>query len=212
MLFTFFLARLCYEICPVRWSGNHLIKQGKYSASPNSLVAMVPFCKYLPTSVSLLDFAKHCRHLHTDTSRGGGGGGTQQMFIRWPVSHDRTVGSVVDPSRSSIFWSYPLTNYRCVKWSQAQVYFFPMIHIKYVVFLSLWPRTIRILISNWPRTRNFSQSFLKYRQRKTFSYHGHALRPVFMLWLVKIYFIYFLFYFIILPHKMNYKQNKNDNK
>ena len=71
MLFTFFLARLCYEICPVRWSGNHLIKQGKYSASPNSLVAMVPFCKYLPTSVSLLDFAKHCRPLHTDTSREG---------------------------------------------------------------------------------------------------------------------------------------------
>ena len=159
MLFTFFLARLCYEICPVRWSGNHLIKQGKYSASPNSLVAMVPFCKYLPTSVSLLDFAKHCHPLHTDTSRGGGGVGRGSQFIRWPVSPDRTAGSVVDPSRSSIFWSYPLTNYRCVKWSQAQVYFFPMIHIKYVVFLSLWPRTIRILISNWPRTRNFSQFF-----------------------------------------------------
>ena len=25
-------------------------------------------------------------------------------------------------------------------------------------------------------------------------------------------FILFLFYFIILPHTMNYKQNKNDNK
>ena len=32
--------------------------------------------------------------------------------IRWPVSHDRTAGSRVDPSRSSIFWSYPLTNYQ----------------------------------------------------------------------------------------------------
>ena len=38
--------------------------------------------------------------------------------------------------------------------------FFPMIHIKYVGFMSLWPRTIKILISNWSRTRKFSQ-FLK---------------------------------------------------
>ena len=31
--------------------------------------------------------------------------------IRWPVSPDRIAGSGVDPSRSSIFWSYPLTRY-----------------------------------------------------------------------------------------------------
>ena len=159
MLFTFFLARLCYEICPVRWSGNHLIKQGKYSASPNSLVAMVPFCKYLPTSVSLLDFAKHCRPLHTDTSRGGGGGGgTQQMFIRWPVSPDRTAGSVVDPSRSSIFWSYPLTNYRCVKWSQAQVYFFQWFISNMLCFCHYGPA----LLGFWFQTdlgREISASF-----------------------------------------------------
>ena len=31
--------------------------------------------------------------------------------IRWPVSPDRIAGSGVDPSRSSIFWSYPLTIY-----------------------------------------------------------------------------------------------------
>ena len=49
--------------------------------------------------------------------------------------------------------------------------FFPMIHIKYVVFMSLWPRTIKILISNWPRTRDF----LKIQAGKAFSYHGHAL-------------------------------------
>ena len=29
--------------------------------------------------------------------------------IRWPLSPDRIAGSGVDPSRSSIFWSYPLT-------------------------------------------------------------------------------------------------------
>ena len=29
--------------------------------------------------------------------------------------------------------------------------------MKYVVFTSLWPSTIKILISNWPRTRKFTQ-------------------------------------------------------
>ena len=52
--------------------------------------------------------------------------------------------------------------------------FFPMIHMKCVVFLSLWPRTVKILISNSPRTRKFSQLF-KNTGGKTFSYHGHAL-------------------------------------
>ena len=31
--------------------------------------------------------------------------------IRWPVSPNRIASSGVDPSRSSIFWSYPLTIY-----------------------------------------------------------------------------------------------------
>ena len=52
--------------------------------------------------------------------------------------------------------------------------FFPMIHMKYVVFMSLWLLTVKILISNWPRTRN-SASFLKIQAVKTFSYHSHAL-------------------------------------
>ena len=52
--------------------------------------------------------------------------------------------------------------------------FFPMIHMKCVVLLSLWPRTVKILISNSPRTRKFSQLF-KNTGGKTFSYHGHAL-------------------------------------
>ena len=53
--------------------------------------------------------------------------------------------------------------------------FFPRIHIKYVVFMSLWPRTIRILISSWLRKWKFSQFFLKVQAGKTLSYHGHAL-------------------------------------
>ena len=60
------------------------------------------------------------------------------------------------------------------KWSQAHF----LIHMKYVVFMSLWPSTINILISNWPRTRKFSQVF-KDASRKTdafhFSHHSHAL-------------------------------------
>ena len=69
------------------------------------------------------------------------------------------------------------------------ILFFPMIHMKYLVFMSLWPRTIKILISNWPRTRKFSQFFKNTGGEDLFlpwSRVGHALRPIFMLWLVKI--------------------------
>ena len=62
--------------------------------------------------------------------------------------------------------------------------FFKKIHVKYVVFLC---RTIKILISNWPRTRKFSQLLQAGRTAAfDFAHHGHALRPTFMLWLVKI--------------------------
>ena len=50
---------------------------------------------------------------------------------------------------------------------------FLKIHMKYVVFMC---RTIKILISNWPRTRKFSQLL---QAGKTvafdFAHHGHAL-------------------------------------
>ena len=87
-----------------------------------------------------------------------------------------------------LFWSYPLTNYQFQMIAGSSL-FFPRIHIKYVVFMSLWPRTIRILISNWPRTRKFSQFFKNTGGEDLFlpwSRVGHALRPIFMLWLVKI--------------------------
>ena len=61
--------------------------------------------------------------------------------------------------------------------------------MKYVVFMSLWPRTIKILISNLPRTRKFSRLFKNTGGEDLFlpwSRVGHALRPIFMLWLVKI--------------------------
>ena len=51
--------------------------------------------------------------------------------------------------------------------------FFFLIHMKYVVFMC---RTIKILISNWPRARKFSQLL---QAGKTvafdFAHHGHAL-------------------------------------
>ena len=57
------------------------------------------------------------------------------------------------------------------KWSQAQVYF--SIHMKYVVFMC---RTIKILISNWPRTRKLSH-LLQAGKTVAFdlAHHGHAL-------------------------------------
>ena len=86
-----------------------------------------------------------------------------------------------------LFSSYPLTNYQFQMIAGASP-FFPMIHMKYVVFMSLWPRTVKILISNWPRTRKFSH-FLKIKAGRLFlpwSRVGQALRPIFLLWLVKI--------------------------
>ena len=112
----------------------------------------------------------------------------QLTGIRWPVSPDRTAGLSVHPSVSRIVWSYPLTNYQ-VQMIEGSSLFFPMIHMKYVVFISLWPRTIRILISNWPRTRKFRQLLKNTGGEDLFlpwSRTGHALRPLFMLWLVKI--------------------------
>ena len=82
--------------------------------------------------------------------------------IRWPVSPDHTAGVSVHPSKSSIFWSYPLTNYQFQMIAGSSL-FFPMIHMKYVVFMSLWPRTTKI------------SQFFKNTGGKTFSYHGHAL-------------------------------------
>ena len=74
----------------------------------------------------------------------------------------------VSTHRGRVFFEVIRWQITSFKWSQAQVYFFPRIHIKYVVFMSLWPRTIRILISNWPRKRKFSQFFYKYRRGRPY--------------------------------------------
>ena len=105
--------------------------------------------------------------------------------ILWPVSPDRTAGSSVDLSRSSI---YPLTNYQFQMIAGSSL-FFPMIHMKYVVFMSQWPHTVNISTSNWSRTRKFSQFFFLNTGGEDlflpWSRVGHAVRPIFILWLVK---------------------------
>ena len=63
------------------------------------------------------------------------------------------------------FWSYLLTTY---SFSNDRRLRFFKIHIKYVVFMSLSPSTITILISNRPQTQNFSLFFLKYRRGRPF--------------------------------------------
>ena len=107
--------------------------------------------------------------------------------IRWPVSLDRIAGSGVEPSRSSIFWSYPLIRYWFSNDRRLKFDFFK-IRMKYVVFMCY---KIIILIANWPRTRNSASC--RHRQGRqllltfvTMFKLGHAWRPIFMLWLVKI--------------------------
>ena len=97
-----------------------------------------------------------------------------KLGIRWPVSPECIAGSGVDASSSSIFLSYPL--------------FLKKIYMKYVVFMC---RTIKILVSNWPRTRKFSQLITGKEDSCSWLFSpwwhvGHALRPIFMVWLVKI--------------------------
>ena len=72
--------------------------------------------------------------------------------IRWQVSPDRIAGLVIDPLKSIIFedFRWQVTSFQTIAGSSS---FFQM-HWKYVVFIS---RTIKILISNWLRTRKFSQ-------------------------------------------------------
>ena len=82
--------------------------------------------------------------------------------IRWPISPDRIAGSGVDPSRSSVFWSYPLT-----------FTFFKF--ISNMLCLSQYrPAVLRFSFQTDLRRKN-SASFFKIRAGKTFSYHGHVL-------------------------------------
>ena len=114
-------------------------------------------------------------------------GQLSKQGIRWPVSPDRIAGSGVDPSRSSIFWKYPLTIYSFSNDRRLTFTFFK-IHMKYVVLIC---SRITILNSNWPRMGKFRQ-LLQAGKTVAFDFSprprprvGRALRPIFMFWLVK---------------------------
>ena len=113
----------------------------------------------------------------------------QLTGIRWPVSPDRTAGLSVHPSMSRIFWSYPLTNYQ-VQMIEGSSFFFSQWFIWNMLCLFHYDPA---LLGFWFQTdlgRENSGSFWKIQAGKTFflpwSRTGHALRPLFMLWLVKI--------------------------
>ena len=96
--------------------------------------------------------------------------------IRWPGSPNCIAHSGVDLARSSTFLKLCAGKLLVFKWSRAQFYFLN-VYMKHVVFMSRWPHTIKILISNQPQMRKFSQLF-----KNT----GGVDRSIFMLWLVKI--------------------------
>ena len=102
--------------------------------------------------------------------------------------HHLTVSRAqVSTHRGQVFfWSYPLTRYWFSNDRRLKFNFFK-IHMKYVVFMC---RTIKILI--WLTSDAKIQPAATGREDCCFwlfspcSRVGHALRPIFMLWLVKI--------------------------
>ena len=108
--------------------------------------------------------------------------------IRWPVSPDRTAGSSVDPSRSSIFEviRWQITSF---KWSQAQVYFFQGFISNMLCLCHYGPALLGFWFQTDLGSEN-SSSFFKSTGGEDlilpWSRVGHALRPIFILWLVKI--------------------------
>ena len=108
---------------------------------------------------------------------------------RWPVSADRTAGSSVDPSRSSIFEviGWHITSF---KWPQAQVYFFQWSIWNMLCFCYFGPALLRL----WFQTDLGCQNsailllllllfFFLYTGGEDlfllWSHVGHALRPTF---------------------------------
>ena len=100
--------------------------------------------------------------------------------ICWTVPPDLIAGSGIGPSRSSILWGYLLTGFWFSNGCRLKFNFFKCM---------LMSGPNKILISIWPRTRKFNQ-LLQVGKAVTFdspwSRVSHALRPIFILWLVKI--------------------------
>ena len=86
--------------------------------------------------------------------------------------------------RGQVFLKLSADSLLVFKWSQAQVLFFNSFEICFVLC-----RTIKILISNWPRKNSASYTGREdgcFWLCSSWSRVGHAQRPICMLWLVKI--------------------------
>ena len=88
----------------------------------------------------------------------------------------------VSTHRGRVFLELSADKLLLFKWSQAQVCVLK-IYMKYVVFMSLWRSTIKMLTSNLPRTRKFSQLFKNTGGEDLFlpwSRVGHTLVTLFV--------------------------------
>ena len=97
--------------------------------------------------------------------------------IRWPVSPDRTAGSSVDPSRSSIFLKLSADKLQVSNDRRLKFIFFQWFIWNMLCLCHYGPALLRF----WFQTdlvRENSASFLTILAEKTFSWHGHALRPI----------------------------------
>ena len=83
--------------------------------------------------------------------------------ITWPYRGLRCRPIKVEYYFEVIRWQF--TRFQLIAGSRL---LFFKIHIEYVVFMSVSPRTITIFISNWPQTYEFSQFFLKYSRSRPF--------------------------------------------
>ena len=108
--------------------------------------------------------------------------------IRWPVSPDRSTGSSVDSSRSSIFLKLSADKLS-VSNDHRLKFIFSRIHIKYVGLCHYGPELLGFWFQTDLGSEN-SSSFFKSTGGEDlilpWSRVGHALRPIFILWLVKI--------------------------
>ena len=102
--------------------------------------------------------------------------------IRWPVSPDHSAGSSVNPSRSSIFWSYPLTNYQ---FQMIQGFISNML-----CFCHYGPALLGFWFQTGLGSENLTSFFKSTGGEEDlilpWSRVGHTLRLIFVLWLVKI--------------------------
>ena len=93
--------------------------------------------------------------------------------ITWPYG-----GLKCRPIEVEYFWSYPLTNYQFQMIAGSSWFIWNMLCLcrtffsEFLMaswFMSLWPRTMKILISNWPRKQKFNDHFSKkYRRGRPF--------------------------------------------